>query len=88
MSEHDHGHDHSNDPLALRAEAMEDLLRRRVLWKRVFEVTAQEPNGGMDAVERATDIIRHMGHRYEVIKSSNSLTRFRPRGENEASRNY
>ena len=67
---------------------MTDLLKDRVLWKRVFEVTSKEPDGSMAAVRRATDIITDMGYRYEVIKSSNSLTRFRPRGENEASRNY
>lgn len=67
---------------------MTNLLRSRKLWKRVFEVSTREKDGGKEAVEEACRIIREMGHDYEQVSSSSSLTRFRARNENEMSGNY
>ncbi|MBW2424007.1 MAG: nitrile hydratase subunit alpha [Deltaproteobacteria bacterium] len=60
MSAHEHGHDHSNDPLALRAEAMEELLREEGLVTSeaidaIIEHYAQDvgPMNGARVVARA-----------------------------------
>jgi len=70
------------------ARHMADLFTDRIIWKRVFEVTSNDTSTAISATKRACDLISAMGYRFEVVMSSNSLTRFRPREENEHSRNY
>jgi HD superfamily phosphohydrolase len=67
---------------------LRDLLRDRRLWKRVFEVSGKNASETDPLIARACAAIAAMGHRYEQLSSSSSLTTFRPRRENEVSRNY
>ncbi len=70
-------------------QLLRDLLRRRRLWKRVFEVTS---NTGKAAYEAQLSEVRAQisktGVPFAEISSGSSLTSFRPRREHEISRNY
>jgi uncharacterized protein len=65
-----------------------NLLSDRVIWKRVYEISSKDTSTTIAAVKRACDLISDLGYQHEVVMSSNSLTRFQPRHENELSRNY
>ena len=67
---------------------LKDLLRDRKLWKRVYEVSGKSPAEIEPMIAQACDLIAGMGQRFEQISSTSSLTTFRPRRENEISRNY
>jgi hypothetical protein len=67
---------------------VDNLLKHRRLWKRVYEITGRDAPPSKDVVEEATLMIQQSGFDVENISSSNSLTNFRPRLANEASRNY
>lgn len=67
---------------------LRDLLRDRRLWKRVFEVSTKDKDSNQALVNDACRVLDGMGIPYETISSSNSLTNFRGRRENEVSRNY
>jgi len=69
-------------------QLLDDLLRGRRLWKRVFEVSTQGKNASQPAAEQAAQIIKELGVAFEQVSSSGSLTNFRPRREHELSRNY
>jgi len=68
-------------------KVLDDLLLRRRLWKRVYEVTGSR---GDESLERSLDIAKKVlvreGVKWEAISSTNSLTRFSPRDSNEPSR--
>ena len=66
---------------------LNDLLRRRRLWKRVYEVSAKDKTG-LVMVAEASRLLEAAGVPFEQVSSASSLTTFRPRRENEMSRNY
>lgn len=67
---------------------LRDLLRDRRMWKRVFEVSAKDKDSNAASTAEACKILDSLGVDYEKISSASSLTTFRGRRENEASRNY
>src|SRR5690606_17745835 len=67
---------------------LDNLLKRRKLWKRVYETTGRDAPPSKGVIDEAIATIRKEGFDVEHISSSNSLTNFRPRRENEVSRNY
>lgn len=68
---------------------MTDLLRNRRIWKRVYEVSSTNKQQARKMIDDAGDVVAQMGvKQFEKISSASSLTTFRPRRENEASRNY
>ena len=70
-------------------ETLDDLLYRRRLWKRVFEVSsADKEELPFGTLKKAQTILDSLGYRHEQVSSKSSLTRFIPRGENQFSHNY
>ena len=67
---------------------LQDLLRRRRLWKRVFEVSSKDRASGEIATASACDLLRSIGLNFEQVSSENSLTSFRTRRDDEHSLNY
>lgn len=68
---------------------LNDLLWNRRLWKRVYEVSTRSGQSDLhNVLEHAAKIIKEEGGLYEIVSTSNSLTTFRPREENETSKNY
>lgn len=67
---------------------LRDLLYQRRLWKRVYEVTGQRrgqtEGQGLRIVEK---FLSEHKFAWQRVTSAGSLTRFRPRGENERSAN-
>lgn len=64
------------------------LLRDRKLWKRVYEISVGDAAAQKPLIDRACAEIKAMGHAYEQLSSSGSLTTFRPRREHEMSGHY
>ena len=68
---------------------LKDLLRKRKLWKRVFEVTSNTGKATYEAqIAKVRAQISEAGVPYAEISSGSSLTSILPRREHEASRNY
>ncbi len=71
------------------ANEIDDLLHRRRLWKRVFEVSgASNAVRHNPSVEIARQNLERLGIPYEQVSSSKLLTNFRPRGTKKYSDNY
>lgn len=67
---------------------LRDLMFHRRLWKRAFEVASNTgPGASVESIDEAATVIASLGFKFEKVSSSNSLTRFRPRSQNEPSRN-
>lgn len=67
---------------------VDDLLRGRRLWKRVFEVAGKDLKIARAALSEAAAKLKALGIPFEQISSSSALTNFRPRARGEPSRNY
>lgn len=65
-----------------------DLLYKRKLWKRVYEVTNHNVNESLNEMEIATSILKKNGISFEQIFSSVTLTNFKTRKKNSLSENY
>ena len=77
------------DPKELQEfnDLVQDLMYHRKLWKRAFEVASNTgPSSGVESIDEAATVISSLGFKFEKVSSSNSLTRFRPRSDNEPSR--
>jgi uncharacterized protein len=64
-----------------------DLLYLRNLWKRVYEQISFDSKSDDTGNAIATAYLKSKGLRFESISSTNSLTRFHPRKEDEKSKN-
>ncbi len=64
-----------------------NLLSRRVLWKRAYEVTGAKPLQD-DALATAETVLKNLGVDYQVASSKSYLTRFKSREAGESSQNY
>lgn len=66
-----------------------DILYNRRLWKRVYEISAKT-KGDLNYTKfnEVKRLLSDRGYTFGHISSATSLTRFRPRGENERSKNY
>jgi HD superfamily phosphohydrolase len=76
------------DPKVLAdfSQTVKDLMLHRKLWKRAFEVASNSGrNVGAESIDEAATIIQSLGIKWEKVSSSSSLTRFRPRSENQRS---
>ncbi len=70
-------------------QVIRDLIYDRKLWKRAYEVTGTSRSEiSEQGLELARKFLGEQGYKYDEVSSANSLTRFRPREENEPSRNY
>ncbi len=67
---------------------IKDLLMNRQLWKRVFEISGPKSQIELKPFESACTILKQAGIEFERVSSGNSLTRFRPRRQDEPSSNY
>ncbi len=67
---------------------VDDLLRNRNIWKRVYEVSTTNKHQAKGLLDEAGKMIADMNVTFERISSASSLTTFRPRRDNEMSRNY
>ncbi len=70
-------------------EILDNLLLNRRLWKRVYEInTSLLSESEKSILEKVGDIIQALGLRFDALSSATTLTRFRPRSEDEYSKNY
>jgi HD superfamily phosphohydrolase len=68
---------------------IDDLLVKRQLWKRVFEITGSSDEiRHNETTEKAKLAIKKLGYHFEQVSSASSLTKFRPRAKNQESKNY
>lgn len=65
----------------------QSLLLERKLWKRVYEIISRDSRPS-ESLKKAMTILDNLGVPYELITSSGSLTRFKPRDRNQPSGNY
>ena len=65
-----------------------ELLMNRKLWKRVFEISGPKSQIDLALFEEACNKLSKSGIEFERVSSGNSLTRFRPRRQDEPSSNY
>lgn len=70
-------------------KTLDNLLLKRNLWKRAFEVSGQKNAPELDlALTKAMKCLEGLGIRCERISTSVDLTRFSPRGKGDSSKNY
>lgn len=69
---------------------IDDLLRNRNLWKRVFEISDRHNDdaASLNSIEEAKKILTKTGSIFEQVDSKGSLTNFKPREGDAPSKNY
>ena len=69
-------------------EKIDNLLRNRRLWKRVYEISGPKKNISVKVLNDVCEKLSEHNITHELVSSGNSLTRFRPRRGNQKSSNY
>jgi hypothetical protein len=69
-------------------EKIDNLLRNRRLWKRVYEISGPKKNISLKVLNDVCEKLSEHNITHELVSSGNSLTRFRPRRGNQKSSNY
>ena len=74
----------------LLKETLDDLILHRRLWKRVYEFSdnLETDNQSFESVEKAENVLKSLGIRFQKISSKNQLTKFINRDQNSTSSNY
>ena len=66
---------------------IDDLLLHRRLWKRVFEMAGPSSEHFDDAIEKAQSLLTAAQIPFETVSTRSALTRFKPRKNQQKSRN-